>query len=120
MELLYSNILPLGTMDNQKCIADVIVEEMRKADRIDIAVGYVSNSSLIELDELIVNSSIKNVSLVIGMYYVEGMPENSYHTAMRINENGAMLVSEKLESLNHLSITARRTAFTKTVSHSQQ
>lgn len=59
MELLYSNILPLGTMDNQKCIADVIVEEMRKADRIDIAVGYVSNSSLIELDELIVNSSIK-------------------------------------------------------------
>ena len=86
MELLYSNILPLGTMDNQKCIADVIVEEMRKADRIDIAVGYVSNSSLIELDELIVNSSIKNVSLVIGMYYVEGMPENSYHTAMRINE----------------------------------
>ena len=112
MELLYSNILPLGTMDNQKCIADVIVEEMRKADRIDIAVGYVSNSSLIELDELIVNSSIKNVSLVIGMYYVEGMPDNSYHTAM--------LVSEKLESLNHLSITARRTAFTKTVSHSQQ
>lgn len=86
MELLYSNILPLGTMDNQKCIADVIVEEMRKADRIDITVGYVSNSSLIELDELIVNSSIKNVSLVIGMYYVEGMPENSYHTAMRINE----------------------------------
>ena len=86
MELLYSNILPLGTMDNQKCIADVIVEEMRKADRIDIAVGYVSNSSLIELDELIVNSSINNVSLVIGMYYVEGMPENSYHTAMRINE----------------------------------
>lgn len=86
MELLYSNILPLGTMDNQKCIADVIVEEMRKADRIDIAVGYVSNSSLIELDELIENSSIKNVSLVIGMYYVEGMPENSYHTAMRINE----------------------------------
>lgn len=86
MELLYSNILPLGTMDNQKCIADVIVEEMRKADRIDIAVGYVSNSSLIELDELIANSSIKNVSLVIGMYYVEGMPENSYHTAMRINE----------------------------------
>ena len=86
MELLYSNILPLGTMDNQKCIADVIVEEMRKAGRIDIAVGYVSNSSLIELDELIVNSSINNVSLVIGMYYVEGMPENSYHTAMRINE----------------------------------
>lgn len=86
MKLLYSEILPLGTTEDQKTIVECIVRELEKADRIDIAVGYVSNASLIELNRLIFENHISNVCLNIGMYFVEGMPESSYHTALRINE----------------------------------
>lgn len=86
MKLLYSNMLPLGIEDNQITIADCIIEQMKKSDKIDIAVGYVSNASLEELDRLIEEYSIKSVTLIIGMYYAEGMPERTYRTAVRINE----------------------------------
>lgn len=86
MKLLYSNILPLGTGDEQQTIVDCIKEQMAKADHIEIAVGYVSRASLEELDELVSQYDIKNVCLNIGMYYIEGMPEGSYHTAVKINK----------------------------------
>lgn len=85
MKLLYSNILPLGTEENQETIIDSFKEQLSKADRIDIAVGYVSRASLEELDELITANGIKNICLNIGMYYIEGMPEGSYHTALKLN-----------------------------------
>ena len=53
MKLLYSNILPLGTEDNQQTIADCFEEQLSKSDRIEIAVGYVSRASLSELDCLV-------------------------------------------------------------------
>lgn len=86
MNLLYSNILPLGTDDKQQTISDCFEEQLSKADRVEIAVGYVSRASLEELDSLIEKFSIKNVCLNIGMYYIEGMPEGSYHTALKLNK----------------------------------
>ena len=86
MKVLYSNMLPLGVQDNQQTIDDSIREQIIKADRVDIAVGYVSLASLEELDKLITENDIKKIVLIIGMYYVEGMPEKSYHTAIRINK----------------------------------
>ncbi len=86
MELLYSNILPLETQKGQKTIIDCFNEQMKKADRIEIAVGYTSFASLNELDKLIEKCAISSVSLTIGMYYIEGMPERSYHMAMKINQ----------------------------------
>lgn len=50
MELLYSNILPLRTTEHQRTIADCIGEQLMQADRVDIAVGYVSRASLEEID----------------------------------------------------------------------
>lgn len=38
MKLLYSNILPLRTEDNQQTIADCFEEQLLKSDRIEIAV----------------------------------------------------------------------------------
>lgn len=49
MNLLYSNILPLGTDEGQDTIIDTINEQITLCDRIDIAVGYVSRASLDEL-----------------------------------------------------------------------
>lgn len=86
MKLLYSNILPLGTADDQQTIIDCFQEQLTKADYVEIAVGYVSRASLEELDNLISDYSIKQICLNIGMYYIEGMPESSYHTAVKINK----------------------------------
>jgi hypothetical protein len=85
MKLLYSNILPLGVEDGQDTIIDCFNEQMKMADRVEIAVGYTSNASLLELDRLVAECGISQICLNIGMYYVEGMPESAYHTAIRIN-----------------------------------
>lgn len=85
MKLLYSNILPLGTDEGQDTIIDIFNEQVKQADRIDIAVGYVSRASLDELDALVEENNIKNICLNIGMYFIEGMPEGAYHTAIKLN-----------------------------------
>lgn len=85
MKLLYSNILPLGIEDNKQTIVDCFKEQLSKSDHIEIAVGYVSRASLNELDDLVKKYSIRNICLNIGMYYIEGMPEGSYHAALRLN-----------------------------------
>lgn len=48
--------------------------------------GYTSNVSLAELDRLVDERGISKVCLNIGMYFIEGMPEGAYHTAIKINE----------------------------------
>lgn len=85
MKILYSNILPLGIQDNQETIDESIRKQIEKADRVDIAVGYVSLASLNELDNMICQNKNKQVVLLIGMYYIEGMPEKIYHTAVKLN-----------------------------------
>ena len=86
MKMLYSNILPLGTEEGQQTIIDCFKEQLSKSDRLEIAVGYVSRASLEELDSLITEYNIKSICLNIGMYYIEGMPEGSYHTAVKLNK----------------------------------
>ncbi len=92
MKILYSNILPLGTDENQITISDAFNKYFHEADRVEIAVGYVSRASLNELDDLVEQCGTKSITLIIGMYFIEGMPEGSYHTAIKINrkwnENG--------------------------------
>ena len=91
MELLYSNILPVGIEEGQTTISDAIKNEFEKSDMVEIAVGYVSKASLEELGNLVSSSSITYVCLIMGMYYIEGMPEGSYHTAMQLNEKWRQL-----------------------------
>ena len=86
MQLLYSNILPLGTEDRQDTIIEKFHEQFQSSDRIEIAVGYVSRASLNELENLVDQYHIKDICLNIGMYFVEGMPEGAYHTAVKLNK----------------------------------
>ena len=86
MNLLYSNILPLGTEEGQETVSNQISEEISNSDAIEIAVGYVSKASLEELDRIVTEHKIRHVILTIGMYFVEGMPEAMYHTAVAINQ----------------------------------
>lgn len=86
MEILYSDILPLSIQDGQKSILDAFSEQLIASDSFEFAVGYVSKASLEEIDNLVFEYGITHVSLVIGMYYIEGMPESTYRTALAINE----------------------------------
>lgn len=86
MQILYSNILPLGVEDGQKTILEAFTEQLQMADHVEIAVGYTSYASLVELDDLIDANEVQKICLNIGMYYIEGMPENSYHTAIKLNQ----------------------------------
>lgn len=86
MELLYSDILPLGTEENQQTIIDCFHKQFEQSDEVNIAVGYTSLASINELKDLVDRYQIKHICLTIGMYYTEGMPENAYHTAVRLNQ----------------------------------
>lgn len=120
MKLLYSNILPLGTEEGQETIIDCFKEQLSRADRIEIAVGYVSRASLEELDELVSQYDIHSICLNIGMYYIEGMPEGSYHTAVKINRKWAASGIGKYALFVLLNIMEKHSAFTKTGNLSQQ
>ncbi len=85
MKILYSDMLPLGVDDGQQTIIECVHEQFEKADRVEIAVGYISKASLIELDRMVEQYGVKSICLNIGMYFIEGMPESSYHTAKEIN-----------------------------------
>lgn len=85
MKVLYSDILPLGITDQQETVSARICEEISASDAVEIAVGYASKASLEELDRMIERYAIQRIVLTIGMYYVEGMPEAMYHTALALN-----------------------------------
>lgn len=85
-EILYTNIRPLPFVDNQQTFSNKFLSLVSQSDAIDIAVGYVSRSALEELDRIVEQSNVEHISLMIGMYYIEGMPESIYRTAMKIND----------------------------------
>lgn len=86
MKILYSDILPLALEDGKQTILDCFIEQAQKADRIEIATGYISCASLNELDAMVERFGVSNIVLTIGMYFIEGMPEKSYHIAMKLNQ----------------------------------
>jgi restriction endonuclease, putative len=85
MKLLYSNILPYGTEDSQETVTERFMKEASTADTVEIAVGYVSKAALHELEQIVDEHKICHIVLTMGMYYVEGMPEGIYHTAIALN-----------------------------------
>lgn len=86
MRVLYSNILPLGISDSQDTVIDCFNNQIKEADRVEMAVGYISAASLEELALQVELCDISSVCLIIGMYYAEGMPERAYRLALRINQ----------------------------------
>ena len=86
MKFLYTDILPIGVPEGGESFSSAVAAEIETAERVEIAVGYVSRASLLELDALIRNANVKYTVLTIGMYFIEGMPESSYYTACEIND----------------------------------
>lgn len=86
MRLLYSSILPLRLEAGQQSFIEYFNEATAKSDSLEIAVGYVSKAALIELQKIVEDNGISNICLNIGMYFLEGMPEGTYHAALALNE----------------------------------
>lgn len=86
MDTLYSSIPPLNLPDNATELRNCLLEQFKGADSIVIAVGYVSRASLEELDHLIETHKISKMILILGMYYINGMPESIFHTAINLND----------------------------------
>ena len=86
MKLIYSNVPPLKIDKDAYTLSEYVNEKMAESDSLYCAVGYASQKSLIELEDLVKKYNLKNVVLVMGMYCVEGFPEGIYNTAMKINQ----------------------------------
>ena len=63
MKLICSDILPLSLNEGQQSISGCFTEQAEKSDRIEIAVGYISKASLIELDRIVEEYNIKSICL---------------------------------------------------------
>lgn len=87
MRFLYSDILPVGLESGQQSIAQCFLETLAQADRVEIAVGYIAQSSLEELARLVEEHGLRHVMLLMGMYIRDGMPERLHTCALRINED---------------------------------
>ena len=85
MSILYTNVPPLRTDNTKDNFRDKFYEYIKQADSVEIATGYVSQDSLEDLDRLIAEYNISHINLVIGMYFIEGMPENIFNTLIRMN-----------------------------------
>lgn len=96
MELLFSNYPPMKT--SCKTFADTFYGLIPQTSKLDIAVGYVSSDSLIELQKTIeLNSNIRALNLIIGMHYFDRFTKVQYEAAMHLN---SFLTSNKLGSVN--------------------
>lgn len=86
MKILYSNILPISVENGQETVSECFHREAAHSDSLEIATGYVSKAALEELDRIVSQYNLRHISLTMGMYYIEGMPEAIYHTASAINQ----------------------------------
>lgn len=86
MTILYTNVPPLKVPSEGVTFQDFFDRQAKLADKIIIASGYASKNSLLYLDKTVRAAGVKNITVVLGMYYIEGCPESIYNTAVKLNE----------------------------------
>ncbi len=85
MEFLFSNYPPMKT--SCKTFADTFYGLLPQTSKLDIAVGYVSSDSLIELQKTIeLNSNIRALNLIVGMHYFDRFTKVQYDAAIHLND----------------------------------
>jgi hypothetical protein len=85
MELIFSNFEPVKT--KSPTFSSTFVDLAKDSSRIDIAVGYITESSLVHLKNIVMsNSNIKKLNLIIGMHYLDKFTKLEYETAMELND----------------------------------
>lgn len=91
MDFLFSNYNPLKT--SSQTFADSFYSLLPQTDKLDIAVGYITSDSLIELQKAVELNHVQKLNLIIGMHYIEQFTQVEYKSAVKLNEflhdNGA-------------------------------
>lgn len=85
MELLFSNYPPVQT--ECSTFSEAFYGLLPETSRLDIAVGYISGDSLIELQKILeFNPKIRTLNLIIGMHYFDLFTRPQYETALGLND----------------------------------
>lgn len=85
MEFLFSNYPPMKT--GCKTFADTFYGLIPQTSKLDIAVGYVSSDSLMELQKTVeLNNNIRTLNLIVGMHYFDRFTKLQYDAAMHLND----------------------------------
>ena len=83
MELLLSNYPPMKT--KYRTFSEMFYGMVPQSTEIDIAVGYVTSDSLIEIKKIVELNTLKALHLTIGMHYLEHFTKVEYNAAMSLN-----------------------------------
>ena len=84
MEFLFSNYPPVKT----KCriFSDAFYDYVSCCDTIDIAVGYITSDSLVELQKIAELNPNKRINLTIGMHYFDLFTKAEYNASNELNK----------------------------------
>ena len=82
---LFTNVAPLRVSE-EKTIKYNIEKNLSSSDEVKIAVGYFSTLGLDMLNEWVHKYHIKKITLIGGMYSVDGIPESVYIKLMSITK----------------------------------
>lgn len=84
MDLLFSNYPPLRT--TYPSFSDTFYDLLPSTEKLDIAVGYITSDSLIELQKAVELNHVGQLNLIIGMHYFDRFTRVEYQTASTLNE----------------------------------
>lgn len=85
MQFLYTNLPPLKTRNQP--FYDAFYSLMTQAIRMDIAVGYITADSLVELKQIAAHyHKIETLNLIIGMHRWDKFTRIEYKAAIALNE----------------------------------
>lgn len=102
MKLLLSNFPP-AKFPSVLSAKNIFEKNLEASDYIMIASGYISASSLIELQRIIQINRRPKIDLLIGMHYFDGFTTSQYNAAVKLNESlrllnlGSLYVSQKIK-----------------------
>lgn len=83
MDFLLSNYPPIKTPF--PTFADAFYDLLPQTEQLDIAVGYITSDSLIELQKAVELNNVHKLNLIIGMHYFDLFTPVEYKTAMQLN-----------------------------------
>ena len=83
IDFLFSNHLPVKT--KFQSFSDCFFDLLYEAEQLNIAVGYVTADSLVELKKIIEDNAKPKLNLSIGMHYFDGFTKLEYQAATDLN-----------------------------------
>ncbi|MDO8444212.1 MAG: NgoFVII family restriction endonuclease [bacterium] len=84
MPLLFSNLSPLKTA--QKSYADVFRHLIEKSHAVNIATGYISTDSLVDLKNIVEANNGPAIDLCVGMHFFEGLTLSQMEALTTLND----------------------------------